>query len=52
LLQSFEEGALALVVQNPTGQFFNSVSYSDPREEPHMEGGTWHWIGTGDCRDH
>jgi hypothetical protein len=36
--QEFHEDTCHLSVQNPTGQFFNVVPYSESRE-----GGTWHW---------
>lgn len=38
ILQVFEPEACALVVSNPTGQFFN-VCRHDEGQKP----GTWHW---------
>lgn len=59
LLQRFEVDALALMVFNPTGLFFNGagpvacphdsgIDGGVAREGGHR-GGTWHWGGEGGC---
>lgn len=46
LVQMWDAEACALVVQNPTGQFFNTCRHAEatPDDPPYgFPGGTWHW---------